>query len=207
MHTVFVNDHPFRFVNAFEAEAWKGISGSIFIAEQDMRIDEAIQDLEEAKKHPGFVYLTANPDVAWQLFVSYCTLIEASGGLVMNEQNNYLVIFRKGKYDLPKGKLEYDESPEEGGIREVMEECGIQRPEITGTLNSTFHTYLLKGKRMLKKTHWFLMKSESRKLIPQHEEDIEKAEWMNVEEIRNKVLKNTYASIAELFGSLLNRNF
>ena len=152
------------------------------------------------------MYLTANPDVAWQLFVSYCTLIEASGGLVMNEQNNYLVIFRKGKYDLPKGKLEYDESPEEGGIREVMEECGIQRPEITGTLNSTFHTYLLKGKRMLKKTHWFLMKSESRKLIPQHEEDIEKAEWMNVEEIRNKVLKNTYASIAELFGSLLNRN-
>src|SRR6185295_20208564 len=113
MHTVFVNDQPFRFVDAYEVDEWKGNTQSIFVAEKEMSVEEAVEALEETKSHPGFIYLTANPDAAWQLFISHCTLIEAAGGLVKNEKQEYLVIFRKGKYDLPKGKLEYDESPEE----------------------------------------------------------------------------------------------
>ena len=163
-----------------------------------MSLEEALQELEESKKHPGFIYLTSNPDIIWQQFISYCTLIEASGGLVVNEKNEYLIIYRKGKYDLPKGKLEYDESPEDGGMREVMEECGIKSIEIIKPLEKTFHTYLKGKKRMLKKTHWFLMKSSDQKLIPQKEEDIENAEWMSRSGINTVVLRNTYASVEEL---------
>lgn len=198
MHTVFIEDKPFRFVNVYESEEWKGNTQSIFIAEKEMSVEEAMNELEETKEHPGFIYMTANPDVDWQLFISYCTLIEASGGLVKNEKNEYLIIFRKGKYDLPKGKLEYDETPEQGGIREVQEECGIDELEIISPLEKTFHTYSLKKKRILKKTNWFLMQTHSQKLIPQLEEDIEKAEWMTVGQIKNKVLSNTYTSIEEL---------
>lgn len=203
MHTVFIEDKPFRFVNVYESEEWKGNTQSIFIAEKEMSVEEAMNELEETKEHPGFIYMTANPDVDWQLFISYCTLIEASGGLVKNEKNEYLIIFRKGKYDLPKGKLEYDETPEQGGIREVEEECGISQLEIIKPLEKTFHTYIHKKNRVLKKTNWYLMKTISQKLIPQTEEDIEKVEWMTVAQIENKVLKNTYGSIEELLKTSL----
>ncbi|CAN5523129.1 NUDIX domain-containing protein [soil metagenome] len=203
MHTVFINDKPFRFVNVYEAEEWKGSTQSIFIAEEDMSVEEAMTELEESDSHPGFIYLSSNPNGTWQLFNSYCTLIEASGGLVMNEKNEYLVIFRKGKYDLPKGKMEYDESPEQAGIREVEEECGITDLEIISTLEKTFHTYTLKKKRILKKTNWYLMRTTSQELIPQTEEDIEKAEWLTHQQIKDIALKNTYASIEELIEESL----
>ena len=203
MHTIFVNDKPFRFVDANEAEQWKGNSETIFIAEKEMSIEEAIQEMEEDRSHPGFTFLTANPGVSWQLFISYCTLIEASGGLVMNEKNEYLIIFRKGKYDLPKGKMDYDETPEECGIREVKEECGIHNVEIIRPLDKSFHTYMQQSKRMLKKTNWYLMKAPDQKLVPQAEEDIHKAEWMTKEEIKSIAFKNTYASIEELIKKSL----
>ncbi len=206
LHTVFVNDHPFRFVNAYEVDEWKGSAKSIFIAENEMSVEDALKELEETKAHPGFIYLTANAGISWQLFISYCTLIEASGGLVMNEKNEYLVIFRKGKYDLPKGKLEYDETPEQGGIREVEEECGITHLEIIKPLEKTFHTYTQKKKRILKKTNWYLMKTISQKLIPQTEEGIEKAEWMTEQQIKDVAIQNTYTSIAEFLMTSLKFN-
>jgi ADP-ribose pyrophosphatase YjhB (NUDIX family) len=204
MYTVFVNDKPFRLVDANEAEEWKGNSETIFIAEKEMNVLEAVQEMEEDRSHPGFTYLTSSPGVAWQLFISYCTLIEASGGLVMNEKNEYLIIFRKGKYDLPKGKMDYDETPEQCGSREVKEECGIDEVEIIKPLDKSFHTYMQDKKRMLKKTNWYLMKAPDQKLVPQAEEDIHKAEWMTKEEIKSIALKNTYASIEALLRNSLN---
>ena len=198
MNTVFVNDKPFRFVDVNEVEEWKGNTDTIFIAEKEMTVLDAIHEMEEDSAHPGFTYLTSNPGVAWQLLISYCTLIEASGGLVMNEKNEYLIIFRKGKYDLPKGKMDYDETPEECGIREVQEECGVSGLEIIRPLEKSFHTYMQSKKRMLKKTNWYLMKAPDQKLIPQTEEDIHKAEWMTKEEIHSVALKNTYASVETL---------
>jgi len=203
MHTVFVNDKPFRIADAAQAEEWKGNSETIFIAEKEMTVLEAVQEMEEDRNHPGFTYLTSSPGVAWQLFISYCTLIEASGGLVMNEKNEYLIIFRKGKYDLPKGKMDYDETPEQCGIREVKEECGIENVEIIRPLEKSFHTYLHHSKRMLKKTNWYLMTAPDQKLVPQAEEDIHKAEWLTKEEIKSIVFKNTYASIEELIKKSL----
>lgn len=202
MHTVFINDKPFRFVNAYEAESWKGNSDQIYVAETEMSVEDAMVELEETPSHPGFIYLTSNADVAWQLFISYCTLIEASGGLVKNEKDEYLLIFRKGKWDLPKGKLEYDETPEQGGLREVEEECGVSGLEIIKPLEKTFHTYASKNKRILKKTNWYLMQTHHQVLVPQTEEDIEAAVWMSRTQINDTVYKNTYASISYL----LHRN-
>jgi len=57
---------------------------------------------------------------------------------------------------------------------------------------------------MLKKTHWFLMQSENNSvLIPQKEENILEAVWMNRKEIEKKVLTDTYASIEELLKTFL----
>jgi len=198
-HTVFIQDKPLRFVDSNEVEQWKGNTNSIFISEKDMTIEDALQELEQTENHPGFIYMSVNPKVSWQIFISYCKLVEAAGGIVENEKGEYLIILRHGKWDLPKGKLEADETVEEAGIREVEEECGIDGLKIIKPLQNTFHTYFLDGKRKLKKTHWFLMKSNyNKKLTPQVEEDIQKAEWMTKEKIRDVVVKNTYGAIGEL---------
>lgn len=205
MHTVFVKDKPLYFVNAYEAEEWKGRSPSVFIAEKEMSVKDALEELEKTKDHPGFIYLAANPDIAWQVFISYCTLIEAAGGLVINEKGEYLIIYRKKKWDLPKGKLDYDESPEAAALREVKEECGVNKLSIIKPLDKTFHTYQEKNKRYLKKNHWYLMQTTGNgSLKPQIEEDIEIAEWMTVEQIRKVVFSNTYLTIKTLLDYNLN---
>jgi len=204
MHTVFINDKPLRFVSDYEADEWKGNSSSVFISEKDMTIEDAVLDLEETEKHAGIIYMSESPEASWKIFLSYCRLSEAAGGLVVNEKQEYLLILRHGKWDLPKGKLEYDETPEAAAVREVSEECGIAPPEIIKPIEKTFHTYELKGKRTLKKTHWFLMRSTNAgELIPQREEDIEEARWMTKEEVLKSVFANTYASIKELLEKSL----
>ena len=69
-------------------------------------------------------------------------------------------------------KIEKGESPKEGAVREVEEECGISDIVLGDHLTDTYHTYQLKGEWVLKKTHWYRMQSEATELIPQTEEGI-----------------------------------
>lgn len=129
--------------------------------------------------------------------------IEASGGLVVNPNGQYLMIYRLGKWDLPKGKNDPGESASEAALREVSEETGLHNISIVKELKPTYHTYLMKNEWVLKKTNWFLMSSSdaSEKLIPQTSEDISQALWVDVSEIPEK-LKNTYPSVVDVFGNI-----
>ena len=136
-------------------------------------------------------------------FFSIFNLIEAAGGLVKNEINEILFIFRRGKWDLPKGKIDAGEQTDRAAIREVEEETGIRNISITKKLQSTFHMYILKNQWVVKETHWFEMKTNSiQKLIPQIEEDITKVEWKSQNEVQ-EVLDNTYDSIRELIAGYI----
>jgi ADP-ribose pyrophosphatase YjhB (NUDIX family) len=135
----------------------------------------------------------------WQAFTSYFNVEIAAGGKVLNEQNNVLFIFRFGKWDLPKGKLEQNESLAECAVREVQEECGIQKIDLIDVLDTTYHIFKRDNTLFLKITHWFLMKTTfNGKLKPQLNEGIEKAMFKNEIEIE-KALKNTYKNIKLLF--------
>ena len=125
-----------------------------------------------------------------------------------NDTILYLLLrYSAGHWDLPKGKLDDDETPEQAAVREVEEECGITNLSIIRKLPITFHTYMLKEKRMLKKNHWFLMHTSSNApLVPQEEEGIEEVRWMNKTEIQTRVLKNTYASISDLLNQFFGRS-
>ena len=90
-----------------------------------------------------------------------------------------MAIYRRGSWDLPKGKIDKGESIEAAAIREVQEETGVQQLTLGKPLLTTYHTYRLKsGKRVLKKTYWFVMQTKDLELTPQSEEDIEKAIWI-----------------------------
>lgn len=125
-------------------------------------------------------------------------LIEAAGGIVKNELNEILFIFRKGKWDLPKGKIEENETPELAAIREVEEECGLKHLFITSEKQITYHLYKMKGKTYLKRTFWFNMKNKGDEIpVPQVEEDITMIKWANNSEMR-LMLTNSYPLIQDL---------
>ena len=119
--------------------------------------------------------------------------------MVYNLDNQLLMIFRNGKWDLPKGKLEIGESIDACAKREVQEECGLNDLEIVDKLMNTYHTYEHKGQSILKETHWYLMtSSQTDGMSPQIEEGIEKVSWASIEDV-NIHLENTYENIKRVF--------
>jgi 8-oxo-dGTP pyrophosphatase MutT (NUDIX family) len=131
-------------------------------------------------------------------------VIKAGGGVVFNNRNELLFIYRRKKWDLPKGKLDQGESIEKCAVREVYEETGIRNPEIVRKLCNTYHLYL-ETSVILKETVWYLMFTENTWLKPQREEGIKKAIWVHKNNIRYQ-LRNTYPSIIDIFEVLLNED-
>lgn len=139
--------------------------------------------MEKGTKFKVIVLHTPNQKQLIADFESLFDTLEAGGGLVLNELNEMLFIFRRGFWDLPKGKLEHREKKKVGALREVIEETGIKSATIIRKLLVTRHTYKNKrNKRLIKKTHWYLMNTEKQSLIPQFEEDITEAVWLKKEQ-------------------------
>lgn len=124
----------------------------------------------------------------------------AGGGLVLNEKGELLMIYRRGKWDLPKGKLDEGETIEDCAVREVMEETGLTSVERGELLEISHHEYFDRHveEEVIKETHWFAMKAKGeQKLIPQTEEDITDIKWVTAEELE-ACLENSYANVVEL---------
>lgn len=189
MYKVFINDSSLEFVpNHPENQNvvhWK---------ERD-RLEEWIERMETTEEVAHYALATEDPEELWTRFMSFYKHIDAAGGVVRNKLNEILMIYRLGKWDLPKGKLEGGESVEEGAMREVIEECGITQLEIIKALPATYHTYFINGQRVLKRTYWFTMRTDHHtELVPQREEQITEAQWVKPDRMP-QYLENTYASI------------
>ncbi|PWJ44265.1 NUDIX hydrolase [Sediminitomix flava] len=128
----------------------------------------------------------------------YFEIIHAAGGIV-EKKDKLLFIKRWGLWDLPKGKVEENEDIAEAALREVEEECGITA-KLKEKIGETWHTYQRDGKEVLKCTHWYRMKcKDDSEMQPQTEEDIEQVEWMTTEKVEQTCLKETYASIRDIY--------
>ncbi len=122
-----------------------------------------------------------------QDFLDLFIITPACGGLVLNELGEILFIFRRGFWDLPKGKMEGKETKEETAVREVEEETGISNVKIVQKLGKTKHVFRTRSNnRAIKISYWYLMKTKKQKLIPQKNEDIHQAEWMTLEDFLSK---------------------
>lgn len=128
-------------------------------------------------------------------------VIQAAGGVVNDDNGNVLLIFRRGKWDLPKGKLEKKEPIELCADREVKEETGLTELQLKKPLIITYHTYKERGTSILKETHWFQFDAPGiQELTPQTSEDILKAEWVSRENLPG-LLNNTYELIRDVLRS------
>jgi 8-oxo-dGTP pyrophosphatase MutT (NUDIX family) len=116
--------------------------------------------------------------------------IAAGGGVVTRikkGRRQVLVIYRRGKWDLPKGKLDPGESIDECAVREVREETGARDIRIIQPLDITVHGYPEKGHFRIKTTHWYHMVSNDRVFAPQKEEGIEEVRWMTWKKARREL--------------------
>jgi 8-oxo-dGTP pyrophosphatase MutT (NUDIX family) len=135
-------------------------------------------------------------------FLKHFPVIEAAGGLVEHTDGRYLFIYRNDKWDLPKGKIEKNEVIIDAAIREVIEETGVGDLMATKPLNTTYHVFNAKGKFKLKKTYWFLMKSNyDGPLVPQEEENIQAAVWRSKTDFP-LLMKNAYENIKILLEEI-----
>ncbi|MEO8884604.1 MAG: NUDIX domain-containing protein [Mucilaginibacter sp.] len=125
-------------------------------------------------------------------------LIEAAGGIVKNTAGAYLFIYRNDKWDLPKGKIEKGEKTKEAAVREVEEECGIKVSQLGTKICKTYHAYISREEVVLKKTHWYKMKSRGQeKLKPQKEEGITDVRWFKKKNV-DTIIANTFPSIMDV---------
>ena len=146
----------------------------------------------------NYVLIDKDPKTQFKAVKKQCILIKAAGGLVENNKGEVLFIFRNKKWDLPKGKVEKEEKVKIAAVREVEEECGVKIEKRKELLCKTYHIYEMNGKVILKRTSWYNMEVKgSPKLIPQKEEGITSASWVNETGIKSKV-KNTYPLIVEV---------
>lgn len=202
MITIYVQNKPLFLVGEMNSEVEEYVHrpDTIFIDElTSWAITTMLHQLEQPGIYAG-VFLHANVVDLLNAFKSHLTLITASGGLVCTPDNYLLLIFRKGKWDLPKGKLDEGEDLETCALREIKEETGAKNLKIEKPLHITYHTYYEKEKHILKKSHWFLMNAKSKTpLLPQAEEDIERCEWVSVNNL-STYISNMHASIVDVIN-------
>ena len=156
-------------------------------------IEEIIKKLKIKKEI--FIYSPNKEDILNEFKTKIYT-VKAAGGIVRNKDNELLFIFRKGKWDLPKGKVDKNEKNKDAAIREVIEETGIKKLKIDKFFEKTFHIIKMKKKYFLKETHWYKMKSSyDGKLKPQKSEGIRSAKWKTIDQAKD-IKKKTFKNIS-----------
>lgn len=196
MYKVFYNQRTVLFTENVDNELKKSFDIYYFKNKESLKkkIDEFLNESDS----DSLYVIYHDVDFAFKEFCKLYILIEAAGGLVKNLNDKFLFIYRRDKWDLPKGKIDDNEDSKTGAIREVEEECGISNPKIQKELVITYHTYQLEKKDILKKTYWFEMLYEGAELLkPQHEEEITEAVWLNEDDFE-KVYVNTFPSIIDV---------
>ena len=190
MYKIYINDTALILCHSSEVSNLPPSSEKILIARYPGKSKFLLNYIDMLEKSGRYDLVGLFSDNYEQLkddFNTLFRLIEASGGVVYNKNEEILFIFRRGFWDLPKGKIDKGESPEEAGVREVQEETGLNHVELLNFIAETYHTYRSpKGKRILKKTYWYKMRTNETELVPQTEEDIEQAIWINKEDFLKK---------------------
>ena len=194
MYKVFVNDKPLFLTNTIAKET----DFQLFLLES-IDIEQLIIKIFQNKVQKAYLY---HPDekIILKMMKEKIPVCKAGGGLVYNKEGHVLFIFRNGKWDLPKGGMEKNEKIAATAIREVEEETGVSDLSISCDLQKTYHVFKRNGKYKLKITQWYEMQSTFEgPTIPQTKEGIEKAVWLNPEQIK-EALNNSYENIKLLFN-------
>ncbi len=173
-------------------------------------MDQLMIEFERFIKSKKFktlvVYRKKNVDKLFKSFIRKFKLTKAAGGAVISKKDEVLMIFRHGRWDLPKGKKNSGEKNKETAVREVMEETGITTPDIINKLAVTYHFYRRNKRLIIKKTHWFLMKAKRKQeMVPAIKEGIEKVKWVPFAKAKRKSNK-PFRSVTEVLDKAISQH-
>ncbi|UXP31301.1 NUDIX domain-containing protein [Reichenbachiella agarivorans] len=163
-----------------------------------MAIDKLLKIMTNKKHHKikSVEIVVKSKLKAKEYLISHFNLIEAAGGLVEKE-DKVMMILRHDLWDIPKGKMEKKEKPKDCAVREVEEETGA-KVQIISKIGSTWHTYLMNHKYVIKKTHWYRMTcKDDSNIKPQKSENIDEVVWMGTSEV-DIAMYHSYKTIKEV---------
>ena len=133
--------------------------------------------------------------------------IKTAGGIVL-KNDKMLFIHKRGRWDLPKGKVEDGASIRETAKIEISEETGLpkQQLKILKKLIPTHYHKKVDGEVVVKKTEWFLFVfdgEEDTPLVPDTSEGITDCKWFSFDELI-PVLLDSHERIRYLIDFFLN---
>lgn len=182
-----------------QSENWERVYTSHFTNPTEEDYLSLLQNIEHPKP---FGNILISETGAFEDFRKHFHPITACGGIIFNDQDEILLIYRYGKWDLPKGKLEEGESDRICALRECTEETGLEKISILRPFAHTYHVYPYNSQYVLKETKWYLMKWEGGESpSPQVEEDITETKWVSVFDLPG-YYSLTYPSLKELLETL-----
>ena len=197
---IYFNNKPLFLTDSItpELEPYRHHDDAVFMDEfSSPGINSMVHEMNVEKVHAG-IFLHNDLEALKKAFFRKFKIIKTGGGLVRNDAGEYLLIFRRAKWDLPKGKLDIGETLEACALREINEETGLINLSIEKHLINTYHTYDENGKHILKENSWFLVNAAGEQHIqPQIEEDITEAKWVNPSDLKPYTL-NTMPSILDV---------
>jgi len=197
---IYFNDKPLFLCDGVDVtlQPYVHHDDAVFIDELNLHtVKSMIHEMQDPSIHAG-VFFHKDLDELKNMFFKKFTLVKAGGGFVLNDNNEVLMMFRRGKWDLPKGKMDKNESFEECAVRETEEETGLRKIKLLSPLITTYHTYHEGTKYVLKETKWFAMKvNNDQKLVPQAEEQISRLEWVSKNDLK-KYIDNSFSSVKDV---------
>ncbi len=199
MYKIYINGTPLYLVSSTEVTDFGSTTERKIVLRHTGKkkfLFNIIHQLETTNRFDCIVVFDMNIENLWADFQKIYKPVTAAGGAVFNPEGKVLLIHRRGSWDLPKGKMDPGETPEQTAVREVQEETGLQQITLGQHLLNTLHTYEHKGNRVLKTTHWYEMQTTDNQLVPQTEEDIEQAVWSDLDAF--------LAAPNEVYGSILD---
>ena len=206
---IYFGDKPLFLCDAIDniIQPYVHHDDAVFIDElNNHTVKSMLHEMEQQQVHAG-VFFHPDFDELKKTFFKKFSLITAAGGLVKNEKDEILMIFRRGKWDLPKGKMDKNEKLEVCAVRELEEETGLKDVKLKQTLLISYHTYHEGTRHILKETHWFAMKGNSKQsLKPQTEEDITDIKWVSKKNIET-YLRQSYAIIRDVVLAAEEKEF
>jgi len=195
MYKVFANRLPIVLTSKA-----KYLSNENTFLLSSLEIDEILKKLRKHKKI--YLFFPKKKDLIKE-FKSKIKTIYASGGIVKNKKSEILFIFRRGKWDLPKGKADKGETKKQTALREVKEETGVKELVINKFFRTSFHLVRNNKKNYLKETTWYLMSSNYEgDLIPQIDEGIKSVKWKNLKQVK-KIKEKTFKNISIILDDYL----
>jgi 8-oxo-dGTP pyrophosphatase MutT (NUDIX family) len=204
MYRIYVNERLLRIGRREEFSTFSATDKDLIIPYYGPKrlFFNYLDQLEQSKGElASITVFGADPDQIRNELFSLLVAIPAAGGVVFNPEGRILTLYRRGWWDLPKGKIDPGETIQAAALREVQEETGLQQVELGPFIGETYHLYRLKdGRRAIKWSYWYRMESEQEVLVPQQEEDIEQAIWLAPEELQEKT--PLYANIKDLLRQL-----